>query len=573
MGIPKSPSPHSIVNYNPRFIAPLLLLSLTGVPAASAQEFSQVATVPEPTSLPSIPVVRLARDILLDGDDLFLSAPETTTSGNREGVIAHYSRNGSSWAYESLLEIPFQNGEQELGWSMAKSGDRFLAAARGFNVGQVAYAGAVFEFNRIAGVWTLDPNRIEPPVPFTWDEFGRSLAMSGSWAAVSAFRDDTMATDAGAVHVYQRTIAGWVFTQTLRPAVPTLRGFYGTSLVMRGDKLIVGSPGAGDGLVDVYERSGQSWNRIQTLYSSTLNTDESFGYSIDFDGSTLVVGAPDHGPSTTSIGALEVFQLFGNTFVYSTRFEGPASHAQALGTSVQVDGDLIAAGSPRDWWGGLGGGAVYTYHQTSTGNWSAGQVLVPAETKVGSSTGFVVRIQGSEIATSGYVHTQPNGHVGVCWLFSTAVSGVSPFGIGNGTPAPCPCGNNSTLGRTQGCAQFSGIGGELIANGSTLAAADDLTLTAHNLPPFNFGILFNGTTVNPMGAWIGDGLLFAGGPLTRFSVQASDGLGRATWGPGLIAAHPWLTGQTYHYQVWFRDHNGPCGSGYNTTNGLSVTFQ
>jgi hypothetical protein len=53
-----------------------------------------------------------------------------------------------------------------------------------------------------------------------------------------------------------------------------------------------------------------------------------------------------------------------------------------------------------------------------------------------------------------------------------------------------------------------------------------------------------------------------------------------TLGPGIAAqaqqANPpggWiLEGQTWHFQTWYRDPTGPCGSSFNLSNALRVSF-
>ena len=73
------------------------------------------------------------------------------------------------------------------------------------------------------------------------------------------------------------------------------------------------------------------------------------------------------------------------------------------------------------------------------------------------------------------------------------------------------------------------------------------------------------------GVPFGDGLRCAGGDLKRLGVRQSNAQGAATWGPNLNAT--WSAGDTRHFQTWYRDPlAGPCGTGFNLSHAVSVTF-
>ncbi len=135
------------------------------------------------------------------------------------------------------------------------------------------------------------------------------------------------------------------------------------------------------------------------------------------------------------------------------------------------------------------------------------------------------------------------------------------------------CGNFAYWG--QGCRNSTGSGAELRSHGSAGVAADDLSFEATRLVPGQPALLFAG--VNPVaqgaGVSFGDGLRCAGGSLVRLGVAVPDALGTAAWGPGLGAAAGWAPGETRYFQAWYRDpQGGPCGSGFNLSNGLRVDF-
>jgi hypothetical protein len=166
------------------------------------------------------------------------------------------------------------------------------------------------------------------------------------------------------------------------------------------------------------------------------------------------------------------------------------------------------------------------------------------------------------------------------WSFDVVAMAVAPSTVGTLScyGYDCPCGNTDLVG---GCRNSTGVGSALGGFGSASIAADDLTLAVTNMPPHSSGRLFMGSSSIELP--FGDGRLCAGrGGLGqfRFPIQGADANGTFQFGPGigdfsaghftpLGAIH---AGQTWHFQAWYRNTVGPCGSGFNTTNSFDVTF-
>jgi len=178
-----------------------------------------------------------------------------------------------------------------------------------------------------------------------------------------------------------------------------------------------------------------------------------------------------------------------------------------------------------------------------------------------SSTGQILLTWGDERIDSGDILAQnvnPDGSLG--------------NGAGAGTGycfgTACPCGNGDS---NAGCANSTGSGGLLTGQGSASAAADDLRPTLSGVPAGRPALLFAGTNALA-GAPFGDGMRCAGGTIKRLGTRTADGSGSASWGPGIATAQGWVAGDLRNFQVWYRDPTGPCSAGFNTTNGLAVTY-
>lgn len=147
------------------------------------------------------------------------------------------------------------------------------------------------------------------------------------------------------------------------------------------------------------------------------------------------------------------------------------------------------------------------------------------------------------------------------------------YGVG------CPCANDDP---TAGCANNTGVGARLRASGSASVTADDLFLTVSSMPNGQFGRFYMGA--GAANAPFGNGLLCAGSGgygQFRFDLFFTGQTGFASLGLGVVdhseqnfgATGQIFPGQTWLFQAWFRDPGGPCGSSFNTSNGLMVTFQ
>jgi hypothetical protein len=165
--------------------------------------------------------------------------------------------------------------------------------------------------------------------------------------------------------------------------------------------------------------------------------------------------------------------------------------------------------------------------------------------------------------------------VGAMFIDFSDVEIIAPdFGIpycyGDGSGLACPCGNLGPVGA--GCGNSAGTGGILTSDGSASVSADDAEFSVSGLPTGVSALLFAGTVDLGPGALFGDGIRCAGGQLKRLGVESINGMGEATWPTGLSTLGSWTAGDRRFIQVWYRDPSSLCGTQFNVSSALDVTF-
>jgi len=155
------------------------------------------------------------------------------------------------------------------------------------------------------------------------------------------------------------------------------------------------------------------------------------------------------------------------------------------------------------------------------------------------------------------------------------VNGGTPFCFGY---SGCPCGNDSLPGSGQGCVNSTGQGALLLGAGLTSLSSDSLVLTVTNLPipgggGSSFALFFQGDAQTNVP--FQDGRRCVAGAQVRLGTKAGTG-GTTSYPQGgdlSVSVKGLVAGPTArYYQVWYRNVSGPCGTGSNISNGVSVIW-
>lgn len=535
---------------------------------ATPQGIRQTDMLARPTLPMPFVTSDLGHSINIESGVLFAASPSTSANGAR-GIVARFFGSGGAFSQVETFALPNPGGGDLFGWALDRRGSVVVASAVGRRVMSTDDAGAVYVIEESGGAWTLLGTELTAPSLSGDDSFGHSVATDATWIAVGAMGDDSIATDAGKVHMYRKDSSGiWTHFSEVVSTLPMNNARFGVSVALDGGRLAVGSHLNGDGLVEVFDFDAgtgswtHSWSQVPVNGTSL----DQFGFSVSLDGDRLAIGGPLGGAA--NFGYVEVFEFAFGGWNFAGHLGHTNSNTRTLGRDVSIHGDCLIAGAPS----GPVGGFAYVYSRSSSGTWGLDRVIVPAESEVGSSAGYSVDVDGGELAVSGRLHTQWNNSRGAIWLYEKHDQPIVSSGFGDGSVAPCPCGNDSVPGRDQGCVNSSSLGAELIGLGSASLAANDLRFDMRNGLPSNAALLFVGTSQSAAPPPIGDGLLFSAGSLLRLDIAFPSAQGTARWSAGFAGQQGWAAGQTLTFQAWYRDPFGPCGTGFSSSNSVQVTF-
>jgi drug/metabolite transporter superfamily protein YnfA len=287
------------------------------------------------------------------------------------------------------------------------------------------------------------------------DNFGRSVAVSGNTVVVGAWEEDSNASgvngdqannsisDAGAVYVFTRMGTVWSQQAYLKASNPDVQDYFGQSVAIAGDTIVVGAPWEdsnatgvdgnqadnsvpNSGAAYVFTRTGTTWSQQAYLKASNTDTFDHFGHSVAIAGETIVVGAYQEDSNATGVngnqadnsagvaGAAYVFTRTGTTWSQQAYLKASNTDvSQYFGEAVAISDNTVVVGAWAESSNATGvngdqtnnlatqSGAAYIFTRTGT-TWSQQAYLKASNPDAYDQFGKSVAISGNTVVVGAY---------------------------------------------------------------------------------------------------------------------------------------------------------------------------
>ncbi len=280
------------------------------------------------------------------GDYLVVAAGRADVGGTqRAGALYVYDYQNNNWEFDTKLVASDMSNDAKLGMnptSLDAEGNTIVVGAPGEN----GWVGSVYVFTKEAGNWSEVQKILSPTAPAS-DTFGIGVSISGDYLIIGANEVDGRK---GAAYVYLKNSNGtWEYNQTLMASDAANDNFFGTSVSLSGDQLVVGAYGSNleQGAAYVFEKDNQgAWVEVQKLNGIASTEGTQYGWSTDIQRDYIVVSAPH----INGFDAGEVYFYKRNasgTWVENQVLQGTDTVGQDFyGWSVAMHDDQLIAGAP-----------------------------------------------------------------------------------------------------------------------------------------------------------------------------------------------------------------------------------
>ena len=302
--------------------------------------------------------------VAISGDTAVAGAyGDDTDTGDDSGSAYVFGRSGSAWSQQAKLTATDGAADDWLGFSVGVSGDTVVAGAHNDDdLGSSSGSAYVFVGN--GGTWSQQQKLI-PSDGAAGDLFGKAVAISDDTVVIGAHADDA---DTGSAYVFVRDGSAWSEQAKLTGADGAEGDWFGFSVAVGGDTLVVGAhndddKGSESGSAYVFVRSGTTWSQQQKLTAGDGAADDGFGYSVAISGDSILVGAYLHNTDRgAAAGSAYVFQRSGGAWAQQQKLTaGDGAAGDRLGTSVAVSGGVVVAGAYNDDDNGTNSGSAYVF--------------------------------------------------------------------------------------------------------------------------------------------------------------------------------------------------------------------
>lgn len=377
------------------------------------------------------PGANIGRAVALSTNRLVIGVPFSTNL-LYQGAVHVFLHDGTNWNLEATLEPAGNDGVRFFGFSAALDGETLAIGAPGyFNTN--LFAGAAYVFAHTNGTWQQQAKLAGQNLP--GDEFGDKVALDGDWLIVGAPGQTNNGPHTGAAWVFARAGTNWSVQTELLGDNPRANRYFGAAVAIKGTFPIYAAVGAPQGRemdIPLVRGEVQVFRRF-FLWSFLTRLDSQYAYPGDFFGASLamapdriVVGMPGALPLDASDAKADrrgvtVFSRVGDLWTENTRIV-PDQHRplEMFGASVAFDGNLVTVGAPHDpefFTGHPGASYVFWLAPDASTSSQLARLHVPGSDPA-DGFGLSVAQAGKTVAVAALLQQNTNALSGAVHLFS-----------------------------------------------------------------------------------------------------------------------------------------------------------
>lgn len=290
--------------------------------------------------------------VSISNDTAIVGAPFARVGANfGQGAAYVFVRSGTTWTLQQKLSSSSGATGDQFGYSVSIDGDLAVAGAPN---ALVNLRGAAYVFNRSGATWSQEAILTASDFGFM-DNLGTSVAISGETVVAGAPKADIDVTsNQGAGYVFVRSGTMWSEQAKLTGSLASADALSGSSVAISGDTIVIGAPfddvvANGDlGSAYVFLRSGTMWTQQARLTAPGGATNDQFGASVAIFGDRAIIGAPfNDANGNSNQGAAYLFSRTGTNWNQTQKLVDLNGAAEdRYGTSVAVYMDKILIGAP-----------------------------------------------------------------------------------------------------------------------------------------------------------------------------------------------------------------------------------
>ena len=303
--------------------------------------------------------------VALFGDRVIIGARGNNDGGSNSGSAYIFDLVGDTWVETQKLTASDAAVEDRFGNAVSLSNDRAIIGAY-LNDDDGTNSGAAYIFELDDGTW-VETQKLTASDGSAGDQFGFSVSLMVDRACIGAYRNDDGGEEIGAAYIFDLEGDIWEETQKLTASDGVENDYFAFSISLDVDRVLIGAYGndeaaAFGGSAYIFDLEDGTWVESQKLTAADSEASDYFGYSVSLSGNQLIVGAWGGDDDGSSSGSAYIFNLEVDTWEEVQKITtSDAATNDAVGKPVSISSYTAIVGATGNSDAGSFSGSAYVF--------------------------------------------------------------------------------------------------------------------------------------------------------------------------------------------------------------------